>query len=221
MQQTNLPEKKPRIPLDAFENWLVQQEPGWLLTPKAYLFCVDGCRPDEVSQRFGMVESISQRAGRTDEEIAHWHKTYGEMYDSDPEVFAIGVYAWDRREKASLTVLQFMCDIKPKKAEYLIKPYLPKGMLTVLGGVSGVGKTWLALHWAAQVSNSFAPEEPGAVYYFTQENDPAIVLRNRVWRHWTPTTRGLQFNVLTSILRGLRWTTRAWRPPRAPCRLVL
>ena len=61
---------KPRISLEKFEKWLVLQEPGWLLTPKAYLFCVDGCGPDEVCQRFGMVESISQRAGKTAEKIA-------------------------------------------------------------------------------------------------------------------------------------------------------
>lgn len=46
---------KPRISLEKFEKWLVLQEPGWLLSPKAYLFCVDGCGPDEVCQRFGMV----------------------------------------------------------------------------------------------------------------------------------------------------------------------
>ena len=61
---------KPRISLEKFEKWLVLQEPGWLLTPKAYLFCVDGCGPDEVCQRFGMVESITQRAGKAAEEIA-------------------------------------------------------------------------------------------------------------------------------------------------------
>ena len=171
---------KPRISLEKFEKWLVLQEPGWLLTPKAYLFCVDGCGPDEVCQRFGMVESISQRAGKTAEEIASWHKTNGGMYESDPKLFAEAVYAYERREKAAMTVLQFVSDVTPKKAEYLIPPYLPKGMLTVLGGVSGVGKTWLALHWAARVSHSFRPEEPGAVYYFTQENDPAIVLQPRL-----------------------------------------
>ena len=146
---------KPRISLEKFEKWLVLQEPGWLLTPKAYLFCVDGCGPDEVCQRFGMVESISQRAGKTAEEIASWHKTNGGMYESDPALFAEAVYAYERREKAAMTVLQFVSDVTPKKAEYLIPPYLPKGMLTVLGGVSGVGKTWLALHWAARVSHSF------------------------------------------------------------------
>ena len=73
-----------------------------------------------------------------------------------------------------------MSEVIPHKAEYLIAPYLPKGMLTVLGGVSGVGKTWLALYWAAQVSRQFRVDEPGAVYYFTQENDPCIVLQPRL-----------------------------------------
>lgn len=63
-------EQNARIALEDFEKWLVKQEPNWLLTPLAYLYCVDGCRPDEASQRFSMVEHISQRAGKTPEEIA-------------------------------------------------------------------------------------------------------------------------------------------------------
>ena len=100
---------KPRISLEKFEKWLVLQEPGWLLTPKAYLFCVDGCGPDEVCQRFGMVESISQRAGKTAEEIASWHKTNGGMYESDPALFAEAVYAYERREKAARPRRWFFC----------------------------------------------------------------------------------------------------------------
>ena len=43
-------------------------------------------------------------------------------------------------------------DFAPEQAEYLVEPYLPRGMLTILGGVSGSGKTSLALAMAAAVT---------------------------------------------------------------------
>ncbi len=170
----------PRITLEKLERWLAAREAYCLLAPLTYLYCVDGCRPDEVSQRFAMVEAAAQRAGKTAEEIAHWHKVHGELYQKDPATFVEGAYIWERRLQMSLTPFQLIGEVQPRQAEYLLEPYLPKGMLTVLGGVSGVGKTWLALYWAAWVSRRFALEEQGAVYYFTQENDPAIVLRPRL-----------------------------------------
>lgn len=145
-----------------------------------YLFCVDGCRPDEVGQRFSMTEAAAMRAGATPERIAQWHHVFDDMWQAGHEMFVKVVYELDRTRRAEQTVLQFMSDVVPRRAEYLIRPYLPKGMLTVLGGVSGVGKTWLALLWASFVSRRFAPDEPGAVYYFTQENDPSIVLLPRL-----------------------------------------
>lgn len=127
-----------------------------------------------------MVEHISQRAGKTPEEIARWHTLHGQVYQKDRETFVEAAYHWECRLRTQLMPFQLISEVKPKMAEYLLEPYLPKGMLTVLGGVSGVGKTWLALYWAAQVSRSFPTDEEGAVYYFTQENDPAIVLRPRL-----------------------------------------
>lgn len=180
MNENKTPASSHRIALENFEKWLVKQEPNWLLTSQAYLYCVDGCRPDEASQRFSMVEHISQRAGKPPEEIARWHTLHGQVYQKDCETFVEAAYHWERRLRTQLMPFQLISKVKPKKAEYLLEPYLPKGMLTVLGGVSGVGKTWLALYWAAQVSRSFPTDEEGAVYYFTQENDPAIVLRPRL-----------------------------------------
>lgn len=82
-----------------------------------------------------------------------------------------------------------MTDVEAKEARYLISPYLPRGMMTIMGGVSGSGKTYLALSWAAAISNGqrlpfqdlTSPAPPrGYVYYFTQENDPNVILRPRL-----------------------------------------
>ena len=133
MNENKTPASSHRIALENFGKWLVKQEPNWLLTPQAYLYCVDGCRPDEASQRFSMVEHISQRAGKTPEEIACWHTLYGQVYQKDRETFVEAAYHWERRLRTQLMPFQLISEVKPKKAEYLLEPYLPKGMLTVLG----------------------------------------------------------------------------------------
>lgn len=77
----------------------------------------------------------------------------------------------------------------PERTRYLVQPYLPRGMLSILGGVSGVGKTSLALDIAAALTAGRAlgfedPEDAEdrkgcTVIYLTAENDPNKVLRPR------------------------------------------
>ena len=68
------------------------------------------------------------------------------------------------------------CEFAPEAAEYLVEPYLPRGMITILGGVSGSGKTSLALDTCARISRG---EGSRPVLYLTAENDPNKVLRPR------------------------------------------
>ena len=68
------------------------------------------------------------------------------------------------------------CEFAPEQAEYLVEPYLPKGRIPILGGVSGAGKTSLALDICARVSRG---EGSSPVLYLTAENDPNKVLRPR------------------------------------------
>ena len=86
-------------------------------------------------------------------------------------------------------ILMPMSGVEAREPSYLISPYLPEGMLAIMGGVSGAGKTYLVLSWAAAVSNGQRlpfqrqadPTPPqGYVYYFTQENDPNTVIRPRL-----------------------------------------
>lgn len=86
-------------------------------------------------------------------------------------------------------LLMPMSGVEARQPSYLISPYLPRGMLAVMGGVSGAGKTYLVLSWIAAVSNGRrlpfqdwkSPTPPrGYAYYFTQENDPNTVIRPRL-----------------------------------------
>lgn len=82
-----------------------------------------------------------------------------------------------------------MSEIKPKRAEYLLYPYLPRGKLTIMGGVSGSTKTWLILNWAAIISQGAKfitddeftpPRKPAVVIYQTKENDYETDIRPRL-----------------------------------------
>jgi len=93
------------------------------------------------------------------------------------------------KEERKPPILMPMSGVEAREPSYLISPYLPEGMLAIMGGVSGAGKTYLVLSWAAAVSNGQRlpfqrqsdPAPPaGYVYYFTQENDPNTVIRPRL-----------------------------------------
>ena len=76
-------------------------------------------------------------------------------------------------EKGSRFRIRPASAFAPEVAQYLMEPYLPRGMVSILGGVSGAGKTSLALDVCAKLSKT-AP-----ILYLTAENDPNKVLRPR------------------------------------------
>ena len=83
--------------------------------------------------------------------------------------------AKQRRAKRRMRVRP-ACEFAPEVAQYLVEPYLPRGMVSILGGVSGAGKTSLALDICARLTKG---EKPSTVIYLTAENDPNKVLRPR------------------------------------------
>lgn len=65
-------------------------------------------------------------------------------------------------------------DIQPEPVHFLWEPFIPTGMLTMLTGDPGVGKSFIALSIAAEVT-----KQGGTVFYMTLENHPRKVLRPR------------------------------------------
>ena len=75
-----------------------------------------------------------------------------------------------------------LATIEAKEVNWLWKPYLPAGMLAMLSGDPGTGKTFIALAVAADVTAGRVPctnerSEPADVLYLSVENSPEHALR--------------------------------------------
>lgn len=86
-------------------------------------------------------------------------------------------------------ILTDFSQIDAKRARYLFPPYVPRGKITIVAGISGSGKTWWVLHLAALVSRGEPlfkwedfdeSKDPGRVIYQTKENDAETDLRPRL-----------------------------------------
>jgi hypothetical protein len=77
-----------------------------------------------------------------------------------------------------------MSSVKAEKVEWLWKPYLPLGKITLLDGWPGIGKSWLTCKLAAIVTRGGFPNgvafEPGNVLMFSAEDGLADTLRPRL-----------------------------------------
>ena len=82
-----------------------------------------------------------------------------------------------------------MSQIKREYAEYLFYPYIPKGKLTLIAGLSGGTKTWMCLYLATIIANGgkfitdkegASDRQPGVVLYQTRENDYPTDVRARL-----------------------------------------
>lgn len=75
--------------------------------------------------------------------------------------------------------------VEAKEIEWLMPPLIPYGMITIMEGDPGVGKSYLAMHIAAQVSiGGSLPGvdklKRGRVLYLSAEDDPAYTIRPRI-----------------------------------------
>ncbi len=166
----------------AFDAQINGMDKTCLLAPINFFYA---CNVPDPKNRIKRMESLRARAlalGISEEEFAAARDKFTSQYDSDPNAWLHIARMSVRRQVMQEFGMTPMADIIPREAEYLIEPYLPLGAITILAGVAGTGKTWLALKWAADISTGRAVKDgtPGLVYYFTQENDPSIVLSPRL-----------------------------------------
>ncbi len=94
--------------------------------------------------------------------------------------------------------------VDAKEVEWLWKPYLAMGMLAMLSGDPGCGKTYIALAIASAITTGRGPwagkdREPADVLYLSVENSPEHVLRPRFDSLGGDATR---FHILRGSLVG-------------------
>ena len=153
-----------------------------LLAPLSFFDACNVSTDEERLRRMMLLRTRALQLGITEQEYADRRDNYTSQFDADPS-YCLKIARMALRRQA-MQELGFtpMADVETRQAEYLIEPYLPLDAITILAGVAGMGKTWLALKWAADISTGRATKDgtPGLVYYFTQENDPHVVLSPRL-----------------------------------------
>lgn len=78
-----------------------------------------------------------------------------------------------------------LSSVEAKEVRWLMPPFIPFGMITVMEGDPGVGKSYLAMHIAAQVSiggtlRGVDRMRRGRVLYLSAEDDLAYTIKPRI-----------------------------------------
>ena len=170
------------IPEGDFAAFLEGEKVETLLSPLGYAYCAEGQDADLRMKRLERLEVTARRRGATPAQMEDWHMLRNRELDVEWMLNRDSVRSKARWVALQGSPLQTIASVQPREAEYLAEPYLPRGMITILAGHAGQGKTTLALWLASHVSNGdlMPGGKPGNVYYFTTENDESIVLRPRL-----------------------------------------
>lgn len=170
------------IPEGDFAAFLEGEKVETLLSPLGYAYCAEGQDADIRVKRLERMEVTARRRGATQAQMEDWHMLRNRELDVEWMLNRDSVRNKARWVALQGSPLQTIASVQPREAEYLAEPYLPRGMITILAGHAGQGKTTLALWLASHVSNGdlMPGGKPGNVYYFTTENDESIVLRPRL-----------------------------------------
>ena len=152
------------------------------LSPLGYAYCAEGQDADLRVKRLERLEVTARQRGATPAQMEDWRMLRDRELDVEWMLNRDSVRSKARWVALQGSPLQTIASVQPREAEYLAEPYLPRGMITILAGHAGQGKTTLTLWLASHVSNGdlMPGGKPGNVYYFTTENDESIVLRPRL-----------------------------------------
>jgi hypothetical protein len=130
----------------------------------------------------GTVKVVSLGAGRKDP---------AGLFALDPERFP-GIFreairnAFDWSSVSVDDLVVRMDTVARREVSFLWEPYIPEGMVTIVGGKPGLGKSMWSCALAAAISAGLTfpgkeePFEPGNVLMFSAEDDPEYVLRGRL-----------------------------------------
>lgn len=170
------------IPEGDFAAFLEGEKVETLLSPLGYAYCAEGQDADIRVKRLERLEATARQRGATPAQMEDWRMLRNRELDVEWMLNRDSVRSKARWVALQGSPLQTIASVQPREAEYLAEPYLPRGMITILAGHAGQGKTTLALWLASHVSNGdlMPGGKPGNVYYFTTENDESIVLRPRL-----------------------------------------
>ena len=170
------------IPEGDFAAFLEGEKVETLLSPLGYAYCAEGQDADIRMKRLERLEVAARRRGATPAQMEDWRMLRDRELDVEWMLNRDSVRSKARWVALQGSPLQTIASVQPREAEFLAEPYLPRGMITILAGHAGQGKTTLALWLASHVSNGdlMPGGKPGNVYYFTTENDESIVLRPRL-----------------------------------------
>ena len=170
------------IPEGDFAAFLEGEKVETLLSPLGYAYCAEGQDADLRVKRLERLEVTARQRGATPAQMEDWRMLRDRELDVEWMLNRDSVRSKARWVALQGSPLQTIASVQPREAEYLAEPYLPRGMITILAGHAGQGKTTLALWLASHVSNGdlMPGGKPGNVYYFTTENDESIVLRPRL-----------------------------------------
>ncbi len=78
-----------------------------------------------------------------------------------------------------------LSSVESREVEWLMQDFIPYNMTTIMEGHPGIGKSYLAMHIAAQISiGGSLPGSPniekGNVLYMSAEDDPSYTIRPRI-----------------------------------------
>ena len=127
-------------------------------------------------------ERDDYRTDTINKAINDCNETYSEWCYRHRNDEPIGAVEKDQDEKKSLKLVP-LSDVEYKPPEFLIDPYIPLGVITILQGDPGVGKTALMCKIAAEVSKGGSiidtPCQQGKILLLSLE-DGGEVLRGRL-----------------------------------------